>query len=54
MSLPIAESIMHKGKKIFRSLVEGILEDMEGYMSGKNIVTPQDTLLIQARVRNKV
>ncbi|MBL6864060.1 MAG: methyltransferase domain-containing protein [Rhodospirillales bacterium] len=54
MSLPIAESIRDKGKKILRSLVDGILEDMEGYVSGKNIVTPQDTLLIQARVRNKV
>ena len=50
MSLPIAALIKNKGQKTLEKIVNEVMEDMSCYISGLNIVTPQETRLIQARV----
>jgi len=50
MSLPVAALIKNKGQKTLEKIVNEVMEDMSCYVSGLNIVTPQETRLIQARV----
>ena len=50
MSLPIASLIKNKGQKILDKIVDEVMEDLVDYISDTNIVTPQETRLIQARV----
>ena len=50
MSLPVASLIKNKGQKILEKIVNAVIEDMGDYISDTNIVTPQETRLIQARV----
>ena len=50
MSLPISSLIKNKGQKILDKIVDEVMEDLVDYISDTNIVTPQETRLIQARV----
>ena len=51
MSLPIVALIKNKGQKTLeKKIVNEVMEDMSCYISGLNIVTPQETRLIQARL----
>ena len=50
MSLPVASLIKNKGQKILEKIVNAVIEDMGDYISDTNILTPQETRLIQARV----
>ena len=50
MSLPIAALIKNRGQKTLEKIVNEVMEDMSCYISGLNVVTPQETRLIQTRI----